>query len=326
MNSKDSGIKVKKEIDVVGIGDILVDILVDVSEEELSRMNISKGVHELISLEKRDHILNTMNGNDQQFKVGGYMLTAMKAMSSLGLKTHLTTKVGMDEFGLVVQKELNKLRTEFDFKVGFGCTDSRLTFKTPDTEKTRHHHVGISKNISYKDINSVKIKQAKNLLIESQLLDNSPRLRLAQFITRIASESECNVVFDLNDVHSIIDNKENVLQLLTTANTVIAPLDLAYLLFEENDIQKLLAKMKQTASVAVLKTGKEYIVSNETETYSIGKMKELSPYHDEYFTAGFLFGQNQEYGLEKSAILGSYLASKQMIDDSILDELHKVFK
>ncbi|MFW6231145.1 MAG: PfkB family carbohydrate kinase [Nanoarchaeota archaeon] len=315
----------KKKYDVCGVGDIMVDVLATISKEELARLNLSQGVNELINLEKRDYLLNNLNALHQEFTVGGYLLTSFKAMSSLGLRTHLTAKVGMDEFGMAVQKELSKLRVETDFKLGFGCTDSRMVLIASGL-MNRHTHKGISKNITFREIDSVKLKQAKNLLFYGDLLDTTNRIRLARFITRIAYESDTKIVFDLHSPTAMTSQKKEVLQIMERSSVVISSLDEAYFLFDKNDRLELLKELGSHAPVAILKTKENYLVNDHGKFLQVARMPMHSKYHDEYFAAGFIFGHTQDYGAERSAIIGSFLAGKPFIDDRILDELHEAFR
>lgn len=315
----------KKIYDVYGVGDVFVDIIIETTEEELKKLGIPKGVQEIINLEKRDKILNNLSDNSGNIRIGGYTLNIFKALSCLGLKSNFGTKLGMDEFGLITQKELMNTRINFDFKTGFGCTDSCMTFLLPDLSSTRHKHEGISKKLSYKDIDVIKLKQSKNLFLDANLLDSVSRMRVARFISRIAKESESNIIFELNNINNLTKNIELAKELILKSDVVISSFESAYLLFNESDKQKLMRKMGEEKTVRILKTRDEYLISHNNKEFSVSKVKPKSRYSNEFFTAGFIFGFNQGYGIEKSCIIGSYLSSKEKIDDEILDDLHRVF-
>ena len=315
----------KKIYDVYGVGDIMLDLIIEASNEELMKLDIKENIQELINLEKRDRILNVINENNQKLKINGYTLNVFKALSCMGMKTAFATKIGMDEFGLISQKELKNTRIDFDFKTGFGCTDSCLTFVFPSKSTSKHKHEGISKNISYKDIDVIKLKQSKELLIDANLLDTRNRMRVAQFLTRIASESDCRIIFELNNIDNVLKNKEFAKEIIDKSDVIISSFENAFLYLEENNTDKIMQKLAKPSSVKILKTKKEFLANQNNKTIAISRLADKSKYKNEYFTAGFIFGFNHDYDLEKSCILGSYLSGKEFIDDSILDDLHRVF-
>ncbi len=325
MNFKENGLNMKKIYDVYSVGDIMLDLIIEANSEELRGLDIKENVQELINLEKRDRILSSINGNSQKLRINGYSLNVFKALSCMGMKTAFATKIGMDEFGLISQKELKNTRIDFDFKTGFGCTDSCLTFIFPSNYKSKHTHEGVSKNITYKDIDVIKLKQSKELLIDANLLDTKNRMRVAQFLTRIANESDCRIIFELNNIDNILKNKDIAKEIIDRSDVVISSFENAYLYLNENNIESIMQNLGKPTSIKILKTKKEFLASQNNKTISISKVTNKSRYSNEYFTAGFIFGFSHNYDLEKSCILGSYLSGKEFVDDNILDDLHRVF-
>lgn len=314
-----------KKIDCFGIGDIIINIILNVSEDELKSLNMSKGVKNIIKLEQRNELINNINKMKKKVVVGGYGLNTMKALSYLGLKTSLTSKIGLDSSGVDIQAVLSNSMVDLDFKVGYGCTDTKVIFKTPDNKTTKNHHHGVSRNITYQEVDSVKLKESRNLLITGDLFDYPNRIRLAKFLTRIAKESETKIIFDLKNVNNIMKAKNAFKNFVDSADVVIASLDEAYFLYGTNQPEVLMHKMTQNGQIAVLKMKDNYIVQNKKQVFNVSRLENTSRFFDEFFAAGFIFGYNQEYSVDKAAIIASYLASKNEIDENILDELHKIF-
>lgn len=313
-----------KKIDVFGISDIVIRILFNSTEEELTRLNITKGTRTLINLTRRNELLSSLSGKEEKVNVEGYAVTAMKAMSYLGLKTAVAGKIGLDSFGIDVASQLENVNLDLDLKMGYGCTDSKIFFKTPDNIMTRHYHRGMSKNMNFNEIDSVKIKHARNLFITGNLIDNIGRIRIAKFVTRIAKESDTKIIFDVNNVKNIVNNRKSIIEFMKMTDVNIISLDEAYMLFETNKPQEILAKLSEFAPINVLKQKDKYFVVDSGNQYSVTRNPGQSRFADQFFAAGFLFGYNQEYGIDKAVIIGSYMASKQEIGNSILEELHEI--
>jgi sugar/nucleoside kinase (ribokinase family) len=234
-------------------------------------------------------------------------------MSYLGLKTAVTGKIGLDSFGIDIASQLKSVNLDLDLKMGYGCTDSKIFFKTPDNTVTRNYHLGMSKNMTFNEIDSVKVKNARNLFITGNLLDNSGRIRIAKFVTRIAKESDTNIIFDINNVRNIVNDRNTILEIMKTADVNIISLDEAYMLFETNNPEHILTKLSEFAPINVLKQKDKYFVGEHGRQYCVTKMDGGSRFADEFFAAGFVFGYNQKYGIDKATIIGSYMASKKEI-------------
>ena len=315
----------KKTFDVFGVGDLIVDIIAHITDEELSRLNLGKGVKEIINLERREHIFNNLHSEQPSFTVNGYTLTAFKALSHMGLKPHLSTKIGMDALGVIINKELKKTRMSIDFDIGHGSTDSRFTLHSLDNTMTRYVHQGMNKSITYKDLDSVKIKQSHILFVDSSLLTTQNRIRISKFIMRIAKESDCKIVFDLHNSAVIEDNKETITECIKNSDVVISSLDSGYFLYGDTKAYNLLGKLGSNNQTAIVKDRDGFKIKDKDRFFSVSKLKNKSQYFHEYFAAGILFGLRQSYNMQQSGVIGSYLASKDKITDSILDELHQVF-
>ncbi|MFW5852636.1 MAG: PfkB family carbohydrate kinase [Nanoarchaeota archaeon] len=315
----------KKIFDVYGVGDIVLDIILETNDEELRRLGISKNTNEIINLEKRDKILQNLNSARENTRIQGYAYNILNVLSHLGLKTNMATKIGMDEFGLRVQKELAQTKVGLDLSTGFGCTDSALTFITPDYNQTRKRHVGISTNISYKDVNVIKIKQSNNMLLDGNLLNSRNRIRIAKYASRIAKESDSKIIFDINNTDNVIKNKTAFLEIIELADVIICSLENAFLLLEEGNVDKIVKKLGEDRDAIIIKRKKDYLLNSKDGLTTISKMPSQSKHFEEYFTAGFTFGYNQGYSKDKACIIGSYLSGNDFIDENILDELNEIF-
>ncbi len=313
----------KKDVDVFGVGDVILEILVETGEKELNDLGTSPGRRSSISLEERDRILNNLIGHRQGLKISGYTLTVFKVLSCLGIKPAMSTKIGMDEFGMITQKELSKARIKMDFNTGFGSTDSCLSIRTGKTT-SRLRHKGISSNISFKEVDVISLKKSDAVFLDGNLLSSRNRIRVARFITRIAKESGCKIIFDTYNVENITNNKESFIELMKESDVIISSYDEAFLLLDLSDRNKILKKMSEFGRTIILKERKQYTIVHDGKIFSVERLAWNKQYSNQYFAAGFIFGFLGGYDIQKTGIIASYLSGKEFIDDSILDELHKI--
>ena len=230
----------------------------------------------------------------------------------------------MDAYGLSIQKNLKSVPgIDMDLSMGYGCSDSTIIFSGKDDVRTWLIHEGMSKKITFKDINGSKLKRSKVLYLTSDLIDNDNRKRVVKFLTRVAKESGTKIVLDINSVKNILREKEFMIQVMSQSDVIISSLDEAYLLFGENNPERILNILGNFADTIALKSSSGYYVKDKEKMFSISKT-ETGFHSGENFAAGLMYGYIEGFPIDKAAIIGSYLSSKEKIDENILDEIHNI--
>ncbi|MFP4117483.1 MAG: carbohydrate kinase family protein [Candidatus Woesearchaeota archaeon] len=312
--------------EIYGIGDVAIKLIMQVDKEDLSRLDVSKDRNLSVDIETRDRILKKAKNIKKDIKIKSDTFYVMKTLNSLGVKTSMTCKIGMDEFGMICQSELEKTSIDIDSKIGFGCTDSCLEFITPDQRSTKIWHRGISRNINYKEVDVLKAKSAKAILIEESMLNNASRRRAARFAARICKENGGKMIFDMNSLDVMLDDKETVEEMMAFADVVIAPHDQIYLLAESNGKQEIADKLKKDGDILIIKERKGFNFKQDDDTFFVDRPDGGTEHAEQYFTAGIIFGTIMEYRLRDTGRIASYLSSRKIVDDSILDDLNEMFR
>ena len=96
-------------IDICGLGNPLMDILVYVEDDFLKNNNLMKGVMHLIDDSDRKKLLHLIDDRKKELQAGGSCPNTMVALALLGLSTALAGKIGKDELGTVYQKKIIKI-------------------------------------------------------------------------------------------------------------------------------------------------------------------------------------------------------------------------
>ncbi len=314
----------ESKIDVYGVSDIALELTVEMSRKELKDIGINPGTTKMIGLEERDRILNDSRISKESLEVVGYSYKVLNVLTLLGMRTGLTCKIGMDEFGMICQRELERTRIDVDFKIGFGCTDSCLKLRTPEDPEVRLKHRGISKSISYQEIDVLKTKSAKCILIETALLDTGPRRRAANFAARIARDNDSKIIFDVNSVEVVLNHKEAVMEMMALADAIIISSDQAYLLFGENIDKNSIGNIKKDNQFLAVKGNKGFNIYAKKDSFFVEKIGKRTKYEKEFFTAGITLGIAMGYRAREIGKIASFMSSKESIDDSILDELNRL--
>ena len=93
-----------KKYSVVAIGNAMLDLVCEVSEQFLNQEGISKGVMNLVSMERSNNILKLFQPIKET--AGGSAANTISTLAKLGLKTGYIGKIAYDPKGKVFKKDL----------------------------------------------------------------------------------------------------------------------------------------------------------------------------------------------------------------------------
>jgi len=94
------------EYDVYGVGNALVDMEFEVSDDTLNALNVDKGLMTLIDEERHDALMNSLSAQQGNRCSGGSAANTVIACAQLGGKTFYSCKVANDETGTFYMQDL----------------------------------------------------------------------------------------------------------------------------------------------------------------------------------------------------------------------------
>jgi sugar/nucleoside kinase (ribokinase family) len=194
--------KMKKKYNIYGIGAALVDTELEVAETDLSFLNIEKGLMGLVDKDRQLEILSHFKNN--QIKAsrasGGSACNTIVAASYFGSKTFFSGKVGNDENGDFYLNDLKIAGVETPkIPNDSGSTGTCLILITPDAERSMNTFLGISANLSIREIDTEKIADSNFLYMESYLLTSESCKKAAISARKIAQQSDTKIAISLSD-------------------------------------------------------------------------------------------------------------------------------
>ena len=127
---------------VLGMGNAVLDILVETSDFYLHKNNLSKGSMVLVDQEESDKIVNDVTPTKKDS--GGSVANSMVGISVLGGSASFCGKVKNDELGQDFEKRMEITGTQFlCTKSDSGLpTASWLVLVTPDGERPMQSFLG----------------------------------------------------------------------------------------------------------------------------------------------------------------------------------------
>ena len=102
-----------KEFDVCGLGNSLVDILLELTDEEFAALGFEKGTMRLVEAPEQKALLEKFRDHEPRLVSGGSVANSIIACSQLGGRGAFIGCVGDDRYGLHYTEEFEQLAIEF---------------------------------------------------------------------------------------------------------------------------------------------------------------------------------------------------------------------
>jgi sugar/nucleoside kinase (ribokinase family) len=209
-----------KHYDIYGLGAALVDTEITLSDADLDRMHIEKGVmtlvdearqHQLIDL-LQDHLIASHKAS------GGSAANTIIAASYFGCNNVYSCKVANDANG---EFYLNDMRaagvtTPAHITPPAGITGKCLVMITPDAERTMNTFLGISETLSVHELDPAAIAQSHYAYIEGYLVTSPSGRAAAIELSRLAQASNTRRVLSLADPAMVQFFRAGLLEMIGT--------------------------------------------------------------------------------------------------------------
>lgn len=205
-------------LDIVAIGNAIVDVIATADEAFLVSEDLAKGSMQLISAERATDLYSKM-GPGREIS-GGSAANTVAGMASLGHKCGFIGQVSNDQLGAVFSHDIRAIDVAFTTpaREGEPPTAQCLILVTPDGQRTMNTFLGASQYLPVAALDREMIASAAILYLEGYLWDPEEPRAAMQSAIRIAREAGRKVAFTLSDsfcierhrdsFHALIDNGE----------------------------------------------------------------------------------------------------------------------
>lgn len=303
-------------IDVVGVGNAIVDIIARCDEKTLTDLDLPKGHMQLISSEDADRLYDAM-GPAVEIS-GGSAANTCAGIGAFGGKTGFIGVVNEDQFGKVFAHDLNAIGVKFDtaFTTGDTPTARCLVFVTPDGERTMNTYLGSCVELGPEDLNEDLIQQAKVTYLEGYLFD-PPRAKEAFFkASEIAEKAGQRVALSLSDGFCVDRHRDDFLKFIKKhVDILFANEDEIKALYQTDDFASAADQIRHDVELAALTQGaKGSMILHGNATMAapsipVDAVVDTTGAGDLY-AAGFLYGFTQGKALDICGSLGAVAASE----------------
>jgi sugar/nucleoside kinase (ribokinase family) len=186
-------------IDVLTIGNAIVDVLARTDETFLVSQSLAKGAMQLID-ENRAESLYSLMGPAVVVSGGSAANTAV-GLASLGARAGFVGKVCDDELGRLFAHDLRATGVQFDtVPAPEGPATARcFVLVTPDGERTMNTYLGACQQLGPDDIDDAAVRSAGIVYLEGYLWDPPAAKDAFRKAVRIAHEAGNRVAMTLSD-------------------------------------------------------------------------------------------------------------------------------
>lgn len=190
-----------KKHHIYGLGNALVDIEVEVSEEFLKKEGLEKGLMILVDEQKQTDLLNACHGLTHRRSCGGSAANTIIAARQLGARTFYSCKVAADEMGDFYFQDLLEqgVETNLSSQRPQGHSGRCLVFVTPDADRTMYTSLGISVELGENEIDEKELIDSEYLYLEGYTVTSDSARQASIKAREIAQKNGVKTALTFSD-------------------------------------------------------------------------------------------------------------------------------
>jgi sugar/nucleoside kinase (ribokinase family) len=303
-------------LDVVAIGNALVDVLAHADDDFLSQRGIEKGSMRLIGAAQAEALYSEMGPGVECS--GGSAANTVAGIASLGGKAGFIGKVAADQLGKIFRHDITALGVEFTTKPGKQSdpTGRCLVFVTPDAQRTMQTFLGSAGQVSPADVDAELIKRAQVTYFEGYLWDAPPAKQAYLKAAEIAHEAGKKVSLTLSDKFCVDRHRAEFLDLVHGhIDILFANENEITALYQAGSFAEAVGAVRGKCEIAVLTRSEKcalIVTPGETivvDAHPVRKVEDTTGAGD-LFAAGFLYGLTHGRALAECGRIASICAAE----------------
>ena len=302
-------------LDVVGIGNAIVDVIAQADDSFVRRHAMTKGTMALID-EARAEALYAAMGSTVEAS-GGSAANTIAGIASLGGKTGYIGKVRDDVLGTAFRHDITAVGAEFRTPAATDgpATARCLIIVTPDAQRTMNTFLGASVNLGPQDVDEALIRSARVTYLEGYLYDQASAQEAFHMAAQIAHAAGRKVGLSLSDPFCVDRHRADFLALIDRHIDVLFANEAEITMLFETDLHEAVARLRGMTELAAVTRSAEgsLIVTNaatlEVAAAPVERVVDTTGAGDLY-AAGFLFGLTSGASHAECGRLGSLAAAE----------------
>jgi sugar/nucleoside kinase (ribokinase family) len=304
-------------LDVLCIGNAIVDVIANATDDFLDAEGLVKGSMRLIDAEEAERLYSHMGPAHEVS--GGSAGNTAAGIAAFGGRAGFIGQVAPDQLGQFYRHDLTAAGVEFITPASdIGIPTARsMILVTPDGHRTMNTFLGAAQHLPASALDEEQVRSAKILYLEGYLWDpETPRYAMVRAI-EVAREAGRKVAFTLSDTFCVDRHRDGFNELIDGGRIDI-------LFANQAEIEALAGIPHLESAVAAVKDKVETLVVTRSEDGAlatrgseradvpaepIGKLVDTTGAGD-LFAAGFLLGSARGRSLEESLRMGAIAAAE----------------
>jgi sugar/nucleoside kinase (ribokinase family) len=304
------------DLDVVGIGNALVDVITHETDEFIAHERLVKGAMTLIDTERAVSLYASMGSGLEMS--GGSAANTMTGIASFGGTAAYIGKVADDQLGEVFGHDLRAVGVGFRNPPSMiGVPTGRcLIIVTPDAQRTMNTYLGVSALLGPDDVDDELVARAKVVYLEGYLWDRPEAKQAYRKAARIAHEAGGKVSLTLSDSFCVERHRDDFFDLVESqVDILFANEHELEALYQVDDFDDALQAVRGHCEIAAITRGKAgSVIVNGTTTHVIDAVPVDAVVDTtgagDLYAAGFLYGYTANEPLADCGRLGSLAAAE----------------
>ena len=304
-----------RDFDVYGLGNAIVDLQLQISEEHLYALGFEKSTMRLVSADEQDDIIGKFQGYNIDWSSGGSVANSVIATAQLGGSAALGTLVGADGFGEFFHGEMERLAVGFHNKPSEGVrTSTSAIVITPDAERTMRTYLGASSAFDAEHVDPSYIERSEWIFCEGYLLLQDGGTRAVKKAIECAKRSGTKVALTASEAFVVQQHAELFAELSPNVDLLFCNLHEGQAITGEEAPDRVFAGLRKRFPYVSLTMHSEgaWTFANGMEArvpgYPVEAIDETGA--GDMFAGAFLYGLTHGHTTEFSTQLACLLASK----------------
>jgi sugar/nucleoside kinase (ribokinase family) len=303
-------------IDVLTIGNAIVDVLARVDEEFLSRHDLTKGAMRLIE-EPEAHRLYDLIG-PSVIVSGGSAANTAAGITSFGGRASFIGKVRNDQIGEFFTHDIRASGVVFETSPSKSGPETARSFilVTPDGERTMNTYLGACATLSSNDISKLTVEAAQITYLEGYLWDPPEAKKAFIKAARMARGAGRQVALTLSDALCVERHRQSFQDLIARdIDILFANEKELKSLYEVKTFDDAMQLARKQVGLAVLTRSAAGSVIAKREEFHVIEAERVEQVIDatgagDLYASGFLHGLTRGRSLAECGRLGSVAAAE----------------
>jgi sugar/nucleoside kinase (ribokinase family) len=302
---------------VTGIGNAMLDIISQDSNEVYRQLGLVKAAMSLIQEDQLETFFNAMGPTIQMS--GGSVANSIAGVAALGGTCGYIGKVADDDFGKRFTHDLTSLGVEVDLAIAAadeGATGRCHVFITDDAQRTMATYLGASNQLRVADIHENLIARSEITYVEGYLFDLPPAKESVRKVVNFAHEYDSMVALSLSDMFCVDRHRRDFLELVTNdVDVLLCNESEICSLFQVPTLERAFVSLEELGILAVVTRGPigaDVLTVSGVVTVPAHEVEHVIDQNGagDMFASGFLYGLALGADPVESAELGSLCAGE----------------